>query len=155
MISLTSYRGIHKKGTFSLSDLIAITKNTDNFRKAGAVALFVGVVRGETVNGEKVKKLILETYEEKANEVLEKICKDLSKNPGIINVQIHHLIGEFNVGEDLVYVSVAGSHRKEVWPTLRLAVDRYKSEAPIFKKELVIRADGSADEYWTSEEGCR
>ena len=43
--------------------------------------------------------------------------------------------GEFNVGEDLVYVSVAGSHRTDVFPALREAVERYKSEAPIVGDE--------------------
>ena len=58
---------------------------------------------------------------------------------------------EFNVGEDLVYVSVAGSHRTDVFPVLREAVERYKSEAPIFKKERVLNAKGSPTEYWVSE----
>ena len=93
----------------------------------------------------------MEAYEEKANAVLAKICSDLSQKPGIVDVQIHHLLGEFNVGEDLVYVSVAGSHRTDVFPVLREAVERYKSEAPIFKKERVLNAKGSTEEYWISE----
>ena len=84
--------------------------------KLGAIGLFIGVVRGETLEGEKVEKLKLEAYEEKANQVLGKICDDLSAETGIVNVQIHHLLGEFNVGDDLVYVAVAGSHRTDVFP---------------------------------------
>jgi molybdopterin synthase catalytic subunit len=148
---LTIHAGVHEKGTFSVSDLISNTKKNVNFEKAGAIALFIGVARGETLEGEKVQKLTLEAYEEKANEVLGKICDDLSKKPGIVDVQIHHLLGEFNVGEDLVYVSVAGSHRTDVFPVLREAVERYKSEAPIFKKERVTDAKGSATEFWVSE----
>jgi molybdopterin synthase catalytic subunit len=148
---LTIHAGVHEKGTFSVSDLISNTKKNVNFEKAGAIALFIGVARGEALEGEKVQKLTLEAYEEKANEVLGKICDDLSKKPGIVDVQIHHLLGEFNVGEDLVYVSVAGSHRTDVFPVLREAVERYKSEAPIFKKERVTDAKGSATEFWVSE----
>ena len=148
---MTIHAGVHEKGTFSVSDLISNTKKNVNFEKAGAIALFIGVARGETLEGEKVQKLTLEAYEEKANEVLGKICDDLSKKPGIVDVQIHHLLGEFNVGEDLVYVSVAGSHRTDVFPVLREAVERYKSEAPIFKKERVTDAKGSATEFWVSE----
>ena len=58
---------------------------------------------------------------------------------------------EFNVGEDLVYVLVAGSHRTDVFPVLREALERYKSEVPVFKKEYVVNAKGSAIEYWVSE----
>jgi molybdopterin synthase catalytic subunit len=148
---LTARAGVHEKGTFSVSELISNTKKSRNFEKAGAIAVFIGVARGETLEGEKVEKLTLEAYEDKANDALEKICEDLSKKPGVVDVQIHHLLGEFNVGEDLVYVSVAGSRRTDVFPVLREAVERYKSEAPVFKKERVISAEGSATEYWVSE----
>jgi molybdopterin synthase catalytic subunit len=148
---LTTHAGVHEKGTFSVLDLINNTKRSGNYEKVGAITLFIGVTRGENLKGEKVQKLKLEAYEEKANEVLAKICDDLSKKPGIVDVQIHHLLGEFNVGEDLVYVLVAGSHRTDVFPVLREAVERYKNEAPVFKKEHVIDAKGAATEYWVSE----
>lgn len=150
---MTIRAGVHKKGTLSVSNLINNVKKSGNFEKAGAIALFIGVARSETIEGEKVQKLTLEAYEEKANEVLAKICDDLSQKPGIVDVQIHHLLGEFNVGEDLVYVLVAGSHRTDVFPVLREAVERYKSEAPVFKKERVIDKRGAVTEYWVSEKG--
>ena len=143
--------GVHQKGDFSVIDLIKNTSKSENYSKAGAVAQFIGVVRGETIKGENVQKLKLEAYEEKANEVLLNICRELSLKKGIINVQIHHLLGEFEVGEDLVYVSVAGAHRNDVFPVLHEAVERYKKEVPVFKKELITRLDGVQKEYWVSE----
>ena len=143
--------GVHEKGKFSVSDIINNVKKSSNCEKTGAMTLFIGVARGETLEGEKVRKIELEAYEEKANEVLDKICDDLSKKPGIVDVQIHHLLGEFDVGEEIVYVLVAGSHRTDVFPVLREAVERYKSEAPVFKKEYIVDAKGSASEYWVSE----
>ena len=148
---MTINAGVHKKGALSILDLINNSKKSDNYEKVGAITLFIGITRGENLEGQKVQKLTLEAYEEKANEVLTKICNDLTKKPGIIDVQIHHLLGEFNVGEDLVYVSVAGSHRTDVFPVLREAVERYKAEAPIFKKEQIIDAKGSVTEFWVSE----
>ena len=94
---------------------------------------------------------MLEAYEEKANEVLSKICSDLRKKPGIVDVQIHHLLGEFSVGEELVYVLVAGSHRRNVFPVLEEAVERYKREVPIFKKEYVLTDKGEESAYWVEE----
>ena len=79
------------------------------------------------------------------------ICEDLKKHDGIIDVQIHHFLGEFKVGEDLVYVVVAGTHRKNVFHVLTEAVERYKKEAPIFKKEYVITKNGEKKGYWVSE----
>jgi len=152
---LSEKAGVHEKGTFTIRDVVDNIKKAPNYHEAGAIALFIGVVRGETFDGRKVEKLQLEAYEEKANQVLGKICDDLIKKPGVVNVQIHHLLGEFNVGDDLVYVAVAGSHRKHVFPVLREAVERYKSEAPIFKKEHVVDEKGSAAEYWVSEKHNR
>ncbi|MGD6809768.1 MAG: molybdenum cofactor biosynthesis protein MoaE [Candidatus Bathyarchaeia archaeon] len=143
--------GIHEKGSIKVDDVIESIKNREDFSKAGAIGLFIGVVRGETLEGgEKVEKLAIEAYEEKADEVLGKICDDLTQKPGIVDVQIHHLTGEFKVGDDLVYVAVAGAHREHVFPVLREAVERYKSEAPIFKKESITGEKGKS-EYWVSE----
>jgi molybdopterin synthase catalytic subunit len=149
--SVTKAAGVHEKGTFSLADAINRTKGTRDFRKAGAIAVFIGVVRGETLKGEKVQRLELQGYQEKADEVLKKICDDLKRKPGIVDVQIHHLLGEFQVGEDIVYVLVAGSHREEVFPVLEEAVERYKKDAPIFKKESVTTVKGEKKAYWLEE----
>ena len=145
------YIGIHKKGEFSFSELLKSVKAGEDFGRAGAIATFVGVVRGETLDDEKVEGLELQAYEEKANKVLGSICEELKKREGIVDVQIHHFVGEFSVGEDLVYVVVAGAHREHVFGVLREAVERYKSEAPVFKKEHLVDETGARESYWVSE----
>jgi len=151
---MTARRGsVHERESFSLNDMLRSIRNSPDFKKAGAVALFIGTVRGETDEHEPVQKLKLEAYEEKANEVLEGICNDLKRRPGIVDVQIHHLLGEFEVGDDLVYVAVAGSHRKEVFAVLEEAVDRYKREVPIFKKEYYLSGKGEQLAHWKTEAG--
>jgi len=143
--------GVHEKGTFSVLDLLKSVKDRRDFRKAGALAMFIGVVRGETPDGETVKKLSLEAYEKKANEVLNNICDELRKKTGVIDVQIHHFVGEFDIGEDLVYVLVTGAHRQNVFSVLEEAVNRYKEEAPIFKKEYVTDKRGQTKSRWVTE----
>jgi molybdopterin synthase catalytic subunit len=150
---MVSRAGVHEKGSLGINDVLESIKCRADFSRAGAICLFIGVVRGETFeDGVKVEKLTLEAYEEKADEVLDKICDDLTHKSGIVDVQIHHFTGEFTVGDDLVYVAVAGSHREQVFPVLREAVERYKSEAPIFKKEHIITtANRAKSAYWVSE----
>ena len=148
---MTTRVGVTKKGKFSLLDMIKNVKSKTDFQKAGAIALFIGLVRGETLKGDKVQKLELEAYEEKANEILASICNDLKKKQGIVDVQIHHLLGEFSVGEDLVYVLVAGAHRRNVFSVLEEAVERYKKEAPIFKKEYITDEKSKTRAYWVTE----
>lgn len=151
MTVLQTEAGVHEKGTLTLTDIIADVKGREHFQKAGAIATFTGVVRGKTENGEEVQNLTLEAYDEKANEVLMSICSDLKKRHGIVDVQIHHLLGEFAAGEDLVYVLVAGAHRREVFSVLEEAVERYKKEVPIFKKECVLDGEGKKSAHWITD----
>ena len=146
------YVGIHKKGEFTLPELLKSIKEQEDFPKAGAITTFVGVVRGTTLEGESVTELELQAYEEEANKILGSICADLKKREGVINVQIHHFVGEFSVSEDLVYVVVAGAHRENIFGVLQEAVERYKHEAPVFKKEHIIDEKGTKEAYWVSEE---
>jgi molybdopterin synthase catalytic subunit len=103
------------------------------------------------LEGENVTGLELQTYEEEANKILGSICADLKKREGVIDVQIHHFVGGFSVGEDLVYVVVAGAHRENIFGVLQEAVERYKHEAPVFKKEHIIDETGTKEAYWVSE----
>ncbi len=151
MSFMSAKAGVHEKGTLSISNLLENTRKKPDFHKVGAIAMFIGVVRGETREGEKVKGLELEAYKEKADEVLENICKELQAKEGIVDVQIHHFTGKFQVSEELVYVLVAGSHRSHVFPVFEEAVERYKKEAPIFKKEAITDKKGVAKSYWVSE----
>lgn len=152
---MTKHAGVHDKGTFSLPDLMSGLRANPDFYKVGAVSLFIGVARGETKAKESVQKLELEAYIEKADAVLENICKDLTAKAGIIDVQIHHLTGTFEIGEELVYVAVAGGHRSNVFPVLREAVERYKHEAPIFKKEYMTDKKGARKAYWVKEQNTQ
>ncbi|MCJ7761577.1 molybdenum cofactor biosynthesis protein MoaE, partial [Candidatus Bathyarchaeota archaeon] len=73
--------------------------------------------------------------------------EELRRRPGVIDVLIHHLVGEFYVGEELVYVAVVGKSRKDVFQALEEAVESYKKMAAIWKKEYL--KDGSS--HWASE----
>lgn len=149
---MTKHAGIHEKGTFTLADLMNGVKANPNYHKVGAVTLFIGVARGETKEKETVQRLELEAYAEKADNVLEDICNALTTKPDIIDVQIHHLTGTFEIGEELVYVAVIGGHRSSVFPVLQEAVERYKHEAPIFKKEYITDKKGVHKAYWVKEQ---
>jgi len=143
--------GVHRKGTIRLADIIENTKHAKDYCKTGAITLFIGTVRNKTRDRE-VTKLELQAYEEQADKTLRDICNDLRKKEGVTDVQIHHLLGTFKPGEELVYVMVAGTHRAKVFPTLQEAVERYKKEAPIFKKEHTVNRRGRPQAYWTSEQ---
>ena len=89
----------------------------------------------------------MEACEGEAYKALAEISEELRARPGVIDVLIHHLVGEFEVGEDLVYVVVIGRSRKDAFQALEEAVNRYKKRAEIWKKEYL--KDGTS--YWISE----
>lgn len=139
--------GVSKKDEVSLQDVLNLARSNPELKKGGAIATFTGIVRGHTHEGKEVQKLEVEAHPEEANKALAKISKELRANPGVIDVLIHHLTGEFHVGEDLVYVVTVGESRKDAFQALEEAVERYKKEATIWKKEYL--KDGTS--HWVSE----
>ncbi len=107
---------------------------------------FTGIVRGVSQKediGIAVKKIHVEANIALANQALRQICSDLEQGD-VKRVIICHSEGEFAAGEDLVYVVVAGGHRQATFTVLQQAIERYKSTAAIWKKEILT--DGS--EQW-------
>ncbi|MEM2849788.1 MAG: molybdenum cofactor biosynthesis protein MoaE [Candidatus Bathyarchaeia archaeon] len=100
----------------------------------GAIAIFIGVVRG-VGDGEKVLKLSYEAHEALASKVLENILEDVKEKYGLIDAVAEHRLGDVSVGGDIMYVLVASRHRDEAYKALMELVDRIKREVPIWKKE--------------------
>jgi molybdopterin synthase catalytic subunit len=112
----------------------------------GAVALFVGVVRGET-DGRPVCYLEYEAYPEMAEAALAQIGDEIKARwPTIRQVAVVHRVGRLEVGETAVVIALCAAHRAEMFGALRYAIDRLKEIVPIWKKE--VWAEG---EEWKSE----
>ncbi len=108
----------------------------------GASTLFLGVARRESADGrKKIKFLVMESYEAHANRALANICSSIKKKYGLNSALIVHALGSFKPGEPVVMVAVASPRRDSSFRALREAVERYKKEPAIFKKE--IYADGT------------
>jgi molybdopterin synthase catalytic subunit len=130
--------GIYQKDKINLETLISSIKKEETISKAGSILVFNGIVRETSQRGEIIKKLSIDAYDELANKSIDKICNDLKNRNGIIDVRIIHLKGEFQITDDLVYVVIASAHREEGFKALRDAVERYKKEIEVWKKEEFI-----------------
>ena len=141
--------GLHRKGEVELEQILEYFTKLPTYHKAGGIATFIGIVREDPIHGseDQVTHLEYEAYEEAALKTLEKIRQDMKKNPGIIEISIHHVIDKVNVGEPSLFVAVLGKHRQEVFATLAETVDRIKREATIWKKEFTKQ-----EAYWVSSE---
>ena len=108
----------------------------------GAVMVFTGIVKGE-VGGVRVNTLKYEVYEPYASEALQRIAEDVGRRYGLKALIIEHCKGVKKPGEQTLAVVVAAKGRNEAFKGLLEAVERVKTEPPIFKLES--REDG---EYW-------
>jgi molybdopterin synthase catalytic subunit len=112
----------------------------------GAVATFVGVVRGET-DGRQTLHLEYEAYPDMAEATLAQIGDEVKERwPSIREVAIVHRIGRLEIGETATVIAVSAAHRPDVFDALHYAINRLKEIVPIWKKE--VWADGEA---WKSE----
>jgi molybdopterin synthase catalytic subunit len=136
--------GIHEKGKISIQDLLEQIKSNKRYSEVGAVASFFGIVRGTSQDGKNVKGLEMEAYEEKAEKIFSAIAEEMKKRSGIVEVLIHHVTGELNLGDLIFVVMVAGSNRKDVFPTLIETVEKVKRDATIWKKETL----STGESYW-------
>jgi len=136
--------GVTRKGRVSIQSLVNFVRSNRRFDEVGALACFVGFVRGYTSAKKKVKRLELEAYTERAERAFQAIADDVKSRPGIIEVLIHHIVGRLGVGDPILFVIVAGVSRRDVFPALVETVDRVKREAAIWKKEVLA----SGKSYW-------
>jgi len=127
--------GIYNKGELTLETIIKSLKKHPDIEKAGAILTFNGIVRKTSDDGKPVKGMKIDAYKELANKSINKICEELKKRNGIIDVILIHFKGEFDLSEDLVYVIVASAHREEGFDVLRSAVEMYKKEIAVWKQE--------------------
>ena len=118
--------------TLVYSDFLrSLKKNT------GSVLSFLGIARLESADGKrKIKSLVIESYERHANAVLNKICEEIEEKYGLTGIAIVHALGSFSAGEPVVMVMVASPRRNQGFEALRDAVERYKKEPALFKKEI-------------------
>ncbi len=132
--------GIYDKEKIEIASVISdLLSNLP--KDAGAVMVFIGVTREVGKDDKKVRRLEIESYDEHANSAIKKISDEIRNKYELSLAKIYHFKGSFNVGEPLVLVIVVGKSRKQAYPALQEAIERYKKEPAMWKKEVYI--DGS------------
>lgn len=109
---------------------------------AGAVSLFVGVVR-DTNLGRAVDHLEYDAYPAMATKKMRAIAAEIGTKWEVTAVAMHHRTGRLEIGEASVVIAVASPHRREAIEACHYGIDRLKQVVPIWKKE--VWSDG---EHW-------
>jgi molybdopterin synthase catalytic subunit len=98
--------------------------------EAGAVASFVGLVRG----GE-VMAMTLEHYPGMTESALADIVAQARNRWQLLGVRVIHRVGRLLPGERIVFVAVAASHRHDAFAACEFIMDYLKTRAPFWKNE--------------------
>jgi molybdopterin synthase catalytic subunit len=104
---------------------------------AGATVLFLGTVRNHN-DDNSISAIYYEAYIRMAEEAVAKIEAEAVKRWNLKKFAAVHRIGNLKIGEVSVAIAVASEHRAEAFEAGRYAIDRIKSEVPIWKKETII-----------------
>lgn len=129
----------------SLADYMEDFKKSIDGHAGGAILTFTGIVREDPDPADPTKKtagILIECIEDMANEALNKTAREIESRPGILKVTIIHFTGKFSLGEPLVHVLVLGTHRKVAFHAIQDAIDAYKTQAPLWKKEIYSGGTG-------------
>jgi len=113
---------------------------TERAAGAGAIASFTGLVRGEN-DGAPVSRLELDHHPRLTEQAVAGIAADAASRFALSEVVIVHRHGPLEPGEAIVFVAAAAPHRRAAFDAVDYMMDRLKTDAPFWKREL--RSDGA------------
>jgi len=108
----------------------------------GAVASFVGLVRGEG-GGRRIRAMTLEHYPGMTERELERIEAEARDRWPLQAVTIVHRHGRMVPGDRIVLVVTASAHRQAAFDACAFLMDWLKTKAPFWKLEETD--DGAAE----------
>ncbi|GAA3969294.1 molybdenum cofactor biosynthesis protein MoaE [Allohahella marinimesophila] len=126
----------------------------------GAICSFEGLVR-EYGDDRNVIALELEHYPGMTERSLREIAEHAAERWQLLAIAIVHRVGRIELGEVVVVVSVASSHRHAAFEACAYIMDRLKTEAPFWKKEISASgqswvaskdSDGLAAARWAAKD---
>lgn len=118
----------------SLENLIKQVKAHPNIAQAGMILCHNGFVRGSDRSGDRQVQALSVIVD---HAMVQQIKQWAESQPGIVAVAIEALEGELHVGDDLLFVVVAGDLREHVFSVMRETIERLKAVG-VQKRETYI-----------------
>ena len=98
----------------------------------GAVATFTGLVRAD----DGVAVLELEHYPGATEAALERLAQEAAARWSLTATAIVHRVGPMRPGDRIVFVGTAAPHRAGALEACAFLIDRLKTDAPFWKREV-------------------
>lgn len=102
---------------------------------AGALASFTGIARADSAAGQSVTAIELEHYPAMTEAALQALAQSAMQRWPLVACCILHRVGIIPVGDAIVLVATASSHRADALESCGFLIDRLKTDAPFWKKE--------------------
>lgn len=102
---------------------------------AGAIASFIGVVRGEA------DALFLDHFPGVTERAIAAAAADARRRWPLIAVCIVHRVGEVPANDPIVLVATAAAHRRPAFEACDFLMDFLKTDAPFWKKQRKAGAE--------------
>ena len=102
---------------------------------AGAIAAFTGLVRPHS-DGAEVATIELDHYPALTAKAVAAIGDEARARFGLADLVIVHRHGALEPGAPIVFVAAAAEHRRAAFDAVDYMMDRLKTEAPFWKREL-------------------
>lgn len=102
----------------------------------GAVVSFVGLARPGSKNGVAVDRLVLDHHPTLTRQSLEDISVDAAQRFNVSQVRVVHRCGEVAAGKPIVFAGAASAHRRAAFDAADYLMDRLKTEAVFWKREI-------------------
>ena len=137
-------KNIFHQGPISSEKIATSIRNHSSKTDIGAHSIFLGQVRADEVDGNKVRAIDYTAYEEMALEKAHEIREEVFQKYPLSCMHIYHSLGEVKAGEICLFVFTSSKHRKSAIEACEELVERIKKELPIWGKELLE----SRQEQW-------
>jgi molybdopterin synthase catalytic subunit len=121
-------------GPLDVLEVARLAENAAGAGRHGAVAVFVGNVRGEN-RGRRVLELHYEAYEPLAVRTFGLIADEARQAWPDVALAVRHRVGTVPVGEASIVIAAASPHRAEAFQACRYVIERVKQIAPVWKRE--------------------
>lgn len=102
----------------------------------GAHNIFLGQVRADEINGQKVSAIEYSAYTDMANKVFYEIRELAFKKFDLTCMHIYHSIGRVNAGEICLFIFTSSQHRGVAFESCQFLTEEIKKKVPIFGKEI-------------------
>ncbi|WP_022671089.1 molybdenum cofactor biosynthesis protein MoaE [Hippea alviniae] len=109
---------------FDINRTIEEIKNSSNIDNLGMILMHNGIVRATSKDGRKISFMELDYDEKKLKELVEYANKQSFVEKCVVWINK----GKLNIGDDIMFVVLAGTDRKRLLPLFEEIIEKLKKE---------------------------